>query len=112
MPLLSFWKSNREQVLELNIEQIVSSAGDGNLRDGSNCSQELRQFFSVCPSERLFAHARYCLENSFEKGGIVLQDIVNELGRRLDFDVEDGNAIRLVLMVYGESKTSPLLLSR
>ncbi len=90
MPLLSFWKSNREQVLELNIEQIVSSAGDGNLRDGSNCSQELRQFFSVCPSERLFAHARYCLENSFEKGGIVLQDIVNELGRRLDFDVEDG----------------------
>jgi hypothetical protein len=30
------------------------------------------------------------LRNAFDKGGIVLQDIVNELGRRLDFDVENG----------------------
>jgi hypothetical protein len=30
------------------------------------------------------------LEKSFEKSGFVPQDIVNELGRRLDFDVEDG----------------------
>jgi len=38
----------------------------------------------------LFNYARYCLENSFDKGGVVLQDIVNELGRRLDFEAEDG----------------------
>src|ERR1700730_5936082 len=90
MPLLSFWKSNREEVLKLNIEQIVSSAGDGNLRDSTNCSEELRQFLKVCPSDHLFGYARYCLETSFDKSGIVLQDIVNELGRRLDFDVENG----------------------
>lgn len=90
MPLLSFWKSNREEVLKLNIEQIVSSAGDGNLRDNTDCSEELRQFFKACPSDRLFGYARYCLETAFDKSGIVLQDIVNELGRRLDFDVENG----------------------
>jgi hypothetical protein len=90
MPLLSFWKNNREEVLGLTIEQIVSNAGDGSLRDNTKCSVELREFFRICPSERLFSYARHCLAASFEKSGIVLQDIVNELGRRLDFDVENG----------------------
>jgi len=35
-------------------------------------------------------YARHCLENTFDTSGLVLQDIVNELGRRLDFDVENG----------------------
>jgi len=90
MPLLSFWKSNRQEVLKLNIEQIVSNAGDGNLRDNNVCSEELRQFFKACPSDHLFRHVRHCFESSFEKSGLVLQDIVNELGRRLDFEVENG----------------------
>ncbi len=90
MPLLSFWKSNREEVLGLNIEQIVSNAGDGTLKDNNKCCEELRQFFRACPSDRLFGYARHCLETSFEKSGLVLQDVVNELGRRLDFDVENG----------------------
>jgi hypothetical protein len=90
MPLLSFWKSNRDEVLKLTIEQVVSSAGDGNLRDNAESSEELRRFFSFAPSDQLFTYARHCLENSFNKSGLVLQDIVNELGRRLDFDVENG----------------------
>ena len=90
MPLLKFWKNSREEVLKLNIEQIVSNAGDGNLRDNSNCSEELREFFKACPSDHLFGYARHCLESAFDKSGIVLQDIVNELGKRLDFDIENG----------------------
>jgi len=90
MPLLSFWKSNRDEVLKMTVEQVVSSAGDGHLRDGSEASKEFRGYLRVCPSESLFDYARYCLENSFDKSGVVLQDIVNELGRRLDFEVEDG----------------------
>jgi hypothetical protein len=31
-----------------------------------------------------------CLLKSFEKSGFVLQDIVNEFGRRLDYSVESG----------------------
>jgi hypothetical protein len=90
MALLSFWKSNKDEVLKQTIEQVVSNAGDGNLRDQTECSIEFRHFLKVAPSEKLFGYARHCLENAFNKSGLVLQDIVNELGRRLDFDVEDG----------------------
>jgi hypothetical protein len=90
MALLSFWKSNRDEVLNLTIEQVVSNAGDGILRDQSSCSDEFRTFLSEVPSERLFDYARHCLESAYNKKGLVLQDIVHELGRRLDFEVENG----------------------
>jgi hypothetical protein len=59
-------------------------------RDRAPCSEEFRQFLNVAPIERLFDYARHCLESSFNKSGLVLQDIVNEFGRRLDFEVENG----------------------
>ena len=90
MPLLNVWKSNRDEVLKMSIEQVVSIAGDGNLRDSAESSMELRQFLNVVPSDRLFVYARHCLESAFTKSGLVLQDIVNEFGQRLDFDVENG----------------------
>lgn len=90
MPLLQFWKNAKDDVLKMTIEQVVSSAGDGNLHDHSPCCDEFRQFLNVAPVERLFDYARHCLESSFNKSGLVLQDIVNEFGRRLDFEVENG----------------------
>ena len=72
------------------VDQIVSSAGDGNLRDGTAASEEFRKFLRVVPSENLSRYARQCLEKSYEKGGLILQDIVNEFGQKLDFDVEPG----------------------
>jgi hypothetical protein len=42
MPLLSFWKNNRDEVLKMTVEQVVSSAGDGHLRDGSEAAKEFR----------------------------------------------------------------------
>ena len=68
----------------------MSNAGDGNLRESGDSSEELRGFLKVVPVERLFTYARHCLESSFNKSGFVLQDIVNELGRRLEFEVESG----------------------
>jgi hypothetical protein len=59
MPLLSVWKNAREEVLNLNIEQVVSSAGDGNLRDNTQSSEEFRQFLNVVPVEKLFDYARH-----------------------------------------------------
>lgn len=90
MPLLAFWKSNSAAVAQLTIEQIVSNAGDGRLGDLSEAASELRQFLAEIPSERLADYAEQCLTSSFPKSGLVLQDIVNELGRRLDFAVENG----------------------
>ena len=90
MPLISLWKSNPEAVGQMTIEQVVSAAGDGNLRDGSTCADELRTYLKEIPSQALGAYVEYCLSNAFKVGGIVLQDLVNEIGRRLDYEVKNG----------------------
>jgi len=90
MPLISLWTSNPGAVTDLSIEQIVATAGDGKLRDETTCSVELRQFLAQVGSEQLAAYAKYCLTDSFSKSGLVLQDVVNELGRRLDYKVSNG----------------------
>ena len=90
MSLLNFWKNSREDVLRLRIDQVVSNAGDGSIKDDSRCSKELRSYFSECPAENLFLYANQILEKPFVNSGLVLQDLVNEFGRRLDFEVEDG----------------------
>ena len=74
----------------MNIQQILHTAGDGKLRDGSECAIELRKFFSEVDRETLKSYADYCLENSFEFSGFVLQDIINEVGQRFGFDVTHG----------------------
>jgi hypothetical protein len=90
MPLMALWSSNPGTVGEFIIEQVVATAGDGNLRDESACSQELRAYLAQAPSEKLGPYIQHCLTSSFSKSGMVLQDLVNELGRRLDFAVTNG----------------------
>jgi len=90
MPLIQLWEKSPDIFLEYNIRQLVSFAGDGVLSDSSTCSQELRQYLRAAPPQKLFEYVSYCLANPFEKSGFVLQDLINELGRRLDYEVEDG----------------------
>lgn len=90
MPLLEIWKSAPDAVAKMSIEQIVSSAGDGVLKDGSPCSVELRAYLSQVSSLVVGAYIDQCLASSFIKSGMVLQDLVNELGRRLGYIVENG----------------------
>ena len=90
MPLISLWSSNRAAIEEFSVEQVVAAAGDGNMRDGSLCSQELRTYLSEITSAKLGLYIEYCLSKHFNKGGMVLQDLVNELGRRLDYKVNNG----------------------
>ena len=90
MPLIALWSSNRAAIDEFTIEQVVATAGDGNLRDGSVCSQELRAYFSEVTSSKLDIYIERCLSQHFNKSGMVLQDLVNELGRRLDYKVTNG----------------------
>lgn len=72
------------------IAQLVAYFGDGNLSQDSECSKELRQHLSDASFEKLQEYARHCLEAKFEKSGFVLQDIVNELGIRLGYEVSHG----------------------
>ncbi len=90
MPLLPLWSSNPGAIDQFTIEQVVTAAGDGNLKDGSECSRELRTFLSEVSSSKLVEYVDRCLTAHFTKGGMVLQDLVNELGRRLDFKVDNG----------------------
>jgi hypothetical protein len=90
MPLLDLWQSNSSAVVKLRINQVVSTAGDGKLRDGSVAAQEIRAFLAQVPSEKLEAYAAQCLDSPFPQSGLVLQDVVNELGRRLEYTVQNG----------------------
>lgn len=78
------------EILGKNICQIVGFAGDGKLKDGSTCSEELRKFLRNLDAQKLFEHVDYCLEEKSDNRGLVLQDLVNELGRRLEYKVENG----------------------
>jgi len=90
MPLLSLVASSPEAVRQLTIEQVVATAGDGRLRDGTESQRELREYLRQVTIDALATYADYCLSNAFPKGGQVLQDLVNELGRRLEYDVTNG----------------------
>jgi hypothetical protein len=90
VPLIQLWEKTPDIVLQYNCKQIVSAAGDGILSDKSECSRELRHYLRNIPVEKLFDHVEYCLTNPFDRSGYALQDIINELGRRLDYEVSDG----------------------
>lgn len=90
MPLLEIWKATKEPILRMTVEAIVRISGNGQLKDGNETSAEFRAFLSEVDSDKLGEYALYCLENQFTDSGQVLQDIINEIGRRLSFAVEHG----------------------
>jgi uncharacterized protein Veg len=90
MSLADLWQKDPDQLRAKQIHQIIPFAGDGRLRDGSATSAELRELLSRVPLEMLSRYADQCLQESFPDSGLALQDIVNQVGRRLGFIVEDG----------------------
>lgn len=90
MSLLEIYNSTPGSIAHFKVEQIVSAAGEGELKDGTNCSEQLRAYFGQVPTEKLALYVEHCLTSAFPKNGLVLQDLINELGRRLDYQVTDG----------------------
>ena len=90
MGLTDLWKTSRSQVEDKQIHQIIAFCGSGKLKDGSNASEELREFLSHVPTSFLIRYAEECLTEKFDGNGFALQDIVNQAGRRLEFQVTDG----------------------
>jgi hypothetical protein len=91
LPLVDLWKSRPDTVFQFTIEQVLATSGDGNLKDGSLCADELREYLRSAPSDKLREYVDGCLTRSFNKSGFVLQDLINELGRRLDYRVQNGS---------------------
>lgn len=90
MALVDLWTSSRDQLRQKHVQQIIAFAGDGKLLDGSDASLEFRDFLAQVPSALLVRYADECLLDSFQNSGYALQDIVNQVGRRLGFEVIDG----------------------
>jgi hypothetical protein len=90
MSLIELSKGNAQSFEGYLARQIVAFAGDGHLRDKSECAAQLRAYLRTVSADRLERYAKECLEQSFTDSGFFLQDVVNELGRRLEFEVENG----------------------
>jgi hypothetical protein len=88
--LIELAKEHTDTFDRYSVEQIVAVCGDGKLRDGSECAREFREFLRACSTDKLAEYARYCLETAFNGSGFVLQDVVNEIARRLGYEVENG----------------------
>ncbi len=90
MPLLELMRHSPAAVGQFTIEQAVAMSGDGIIRDGTTFSQELREYLKRIPNTKLFGHVDYCLTKSFNNSEFILKDILNELGKRLGYEVENG----------------------
>lgn len=90
MSLIEIWESNSAQLDGYTVRQIVHFAGDGILGDTKPSSEQFREYLTKIDSEKLGKYIEECLSDSFEQSGFVLQDLVNEMGRRLDYEVENG----------------------
>ncbi len=90
MSLLSMWIHDKQQLLDKNLQQVISFAGDSHLRDGNATSSEFREYLSNIPPNLIQEYAHQCLDSPFNGSGYVLQDIVNEIGNRLGFNVMPG----------------------
>jgi hypothetical protein len=69
---------------------LISFAGEGKLRDGNTASTEFREVLGHAPSSHLERYANECLDLKFDDSGLALQDVINQVGRRLGFVVTDG----------------------
>lgn len=88
--LTDLWLNNKDLILSKSIQQVIAFCGDGKLRDGKACSIEFRAYLKSIPSWLLEKYANECLETAFTDSGLALQDIVNQIGSRIGFDVEYG----------------------
>ena len=92
MALKDMWRQTPQELEGRQIEQIIAWAGDGNLRDGSSASNEFREYLDLIPSKLLAEYCERCLDEPFEQSGLALQDLINQLGKRLGFEVEFGRS--------------------
>ena len=90
MSLLELWKSDRQQIAGKRLDQLIAFAGEGKLNDDGQTATELRSLLRAVPSEQLEAWKDEALNRRYDDFGFVLQDIMNEVGHRLGFEVRPG----------------------
>ena len=90
MSLAEHWSTSRAQLEGKQVHQIIAFAGTGQLSDKTDTASEFREFLGLVPSDYLARYADECLQESFPGSGFALQDVVNQIGKRLGYTVSDG----------------------
>ena len=88
MALIDLWQS--EETRKRKLFQLITFAGTGKLGDGNSTSEEFRTLLPEVSVDALARFADECLSEAFEGSGFALQDIINEAGRRLGYQVAPG----------------------
>jgi len=88
--ITEIWAKSKETFDKKTLSQILSFAGDGKLKDANTTSVEFRELLDQVPSMLLNRFADNCLVDKFEDSGFALQDVVNQIGKRLGFEVGFG----------------------
>jgi len=88
--ILEIWAKSKGTFDSKSLSQILAFAGDGKLKDNNITSTEFRELLGQVPSSLLKQFADNCLTDKFDDGGYALQDIINQIGSRLGFKVENG----------------------
>ena len=90
--LTHVWRESQKK-FGLSLKQCCSIAGDGNLLN-ANSADEFRRFLSEVDKETLerLLHESYSEDKKlkFDQRGYAFQDITNEIGIRLGYQVEHG----------------------
>lgn len=81
--LESLWLKN-EKFKEKHINQVISWVSD---LDSEKRKEEIRKLFSIIPISQIEKYVSECIKDKFEDNGYIFQDLVNELGRRLGYEV-------------------------
>lgn len=82
-------KTNPE-LINKGLSALLGLCGDGKLKNGNQSSLEFRDFLKTIPIEKIKSFIKECLDGNITDSGFALQDLVNEIGRRLGFHVEFG----------------------
>lgn len=88
--ITELWTKSRSTFEQKSLSQILSFAGDGILKDNNNTSTEFRELLDQIPSSFLNKFSESCLSDKFDNSGFALQDIINQIGKRLGFKVAYG----------------------
>jgi len=88
--ITDIWVNSKGTFDSKSLAQILSFTGDGKLKDNNTTSKEFRELLEQVPSSLLRQFADNSLAEKFEDSGFALQDIINQIGSRLGFVVENG----------------------
>ena len=90
--LINAWNETQKR-FTMSLKQVVNIAGDGTLENAESIS-ELRQFFSMIDLQTMERLLGECFHKDkrykFDTRGFAFQDLINEMGCRLGYDVENG----------------------